>query len=142
LLLLLRAVLMWLVLLVAMSLNGAVRTAVLQPWLGARFAGQASCLSGACAIFALTGFFTARLGPVDSRGLFGVGLLWLLLTVAFESLVGHYVAGLTWDAVWADYDLLQGRLWPVVLLVTLGSPWLWGLLRRGHEPANKPRRTR
>ena len=113
-----------------MSVNGAVRALVLQPWLGEHLARQVSCLTGIGAILALAGIFTAKVVHAGSRRLLGVGLLWLLLTLAFELLVGHYVAGATWGALLADYDLSRGRLWPFVLLVTLCAPWLWGVLLR------------
>jgi hypothetical protein len=59
----------------------------------------------------------------------GVGLFWLVLTVTFEFLFGRYVAGASWEALLADYDVLRGRLWPLVLLTTLLAPSLWGIAR-------------
>jgi hypothetical protein len=58
--------------------------------------------------------------------LVGVGLV-------FETVMGRWVSHLSWDAVFADYDLARGRLWPLVLLATLVSPWLWGLRRGGAQ---------
>jgi hypothetical protein len=47
-----------------------------------------------------------------------------MATIAFEFLFGHYVMGHSWDSLWADYNVLQGRLWPLVLIVTLFGPML------------------
>ena len=52
------------------------------------------------------------------------------MTIGFELLLGHYVSGATWETQVADYNVLQGRWWPLVLLTTFLAPWLWGLLRR------------
>jgi len=103
---------------------------VLQPRLGEHLARQVASLLGACIILALTGPFVRRLGDAGSRQLLGVGLLWLVLTIGFELLLGHHVSGASWETQLADYNLLQGRLWPLVLFTTFLAPWLWGLLRR------------
>jgi hypothetical protein len=59
------------------------------------------------------------------------GILWGVLTVAFEFGFGHYVSGLGWDVLLADYDVRAGRLWPLVLLATVAAPWFWGVALRG-----------
>ena len=63
-------------------------------------------------------------GEVLRDALVKLGLFWTILTMAFEFLFGHYVMGHSWDALWADYNVLQGRLWPLVLIVTLFGPLL------------------
>jgi hypothetical protein len=126
----LKASIMWLVLLVAMMGNGLFRGLVLEPRLGEDVARQVASLLGVCILFALTGPFVMRLGSPGSGHLLGVGLLWLVLTVAFELLLGHYVTRASWETQLADYNLLGGRLWPLVLLTTLVAPWLWGFVRR------------
>jgi hypothetical protein len=130
--LLAKAVVMWLVLLVVMFANGTFRVLVLQPRLGEDLARQVACLPGMALILGLTWVFLDRVGgEPDARALLAVGLLWLALTVAFEFLFGHYVAGASWRSLLADYDLRRGRLWPLVLLTVLVAPWLLGALRRG-----------
>jgi hypothetical protein len=55
-----------------------------------------------------------------------VGILWAVLTVAFEFLAGHYAFGHPWPELLADYDLLRGRVWLLVLVTTLVAPrWAW-----------------
>lgn len=125
-----KALLMWLALLVAMMGNGAFRVLVLQPRLGEDLARQLACLTGIAIILALTAPFVRRLGNPASVQLLGVGFLWLLLTVAIELGFGRYVAGQSWEALLADYDVLRGRLWPFVLLATFLAPWLWGVVQR------------
>jgi hypothetical protein len=50
-----------------------------------------------------------------------VGLYWLLLTVAFEFLGGHYLFGKSWENLPADYNLMRGRVWVAVLVATAVS---------------------
>jgi hypothetical protein len=125
-----KAVAMWLVLLVAMFVNGTVRVLVLQPHLGEHLARQVAVLTGIAIILGLTRPFVRSLGRPSSRILAGVGLLWLALTVAFEFSFGRYVLGTSWEVLLADYDLLRGRLWPLALLVTATAPWLCSRFRR------------
>jgi hypothetical protein len=142
-----KAFLAWFVLLVLMFGNGVVRVGVLQPRLGEDVARRIASLTGVAIVLAFSGLFVRGLvtpmrgalaprGSVGSfaGGLLGVGALWLALTLAFEFGFGHYLSGMSWQALLADYDLLHGRLWPLVLIATLLGPWLWGLAlgrRRG-----------
>ena len=69
-----------------------------------------------------------RLSP---REALTIGVAWLLCAIAFEFGFGHYVDGLPWSRLLADYDLSQGRLlllvWSAVgvgpsVLACLASP--------------------
>lgn len=125
-----RALAAWLVLLVAMTANGFVRALVLQPRMGEPLARQVASILGVCIVLAVAGAFVRRLPDPASAPLVRIGLLWGLLTVAFEFGLGRYVSGLRWAEMLADYDLAAGRLWPLVLLATVAAPPLWGLALR------------
>ena len=126
-----RSITMWLVLLIVMFGNGVLRVAVLQPRLGEATARQVASLLGVALVFTLSGLFVGSLQAPSGAQLLQVGALWLGLTLVLETVMGRWVSHLSWGAVFADYNLLRGRLWPLVLLSTLVSPWLWGLLQRG-----------
>ena len=51
-----------------------------------------------------------------------IGTLWLALTIAFEFLAGHYLFRVPWHRILADYNILNGRIWILVLIVTLLAP--------------------
>ena len=76
----------------------------------------------AAIIFGLIYGYVGRLQGATRVFLVKLGLFWTILTIAFEFLFGHYVMGHSWDSLWADYNVLRGRLWPLVLLVTLFGP--------------------
>lgn len=116
-----------------MVCNGVVRVLLLQPRLGHSVARQASCLLGMGAILAISASFVRRLDDPTPTVLFRIGVLWLALTLAFELLFGHYVSGVGWEMLLADYDLLAGRLWPLVLLTTLLAPWLCGRVHKSRR---------
>jgi hypothetical protein len=100
---------------------------------GEERARQGACLTGVCIVVALSGLFVRALPKVTARQLLTVGASWLALTLAFEFLFGHFVAGMTWAALLEDYNLLRGRLWVFVLLATFLSPWFWGVMRGGRR---------
>lgn len=58
-----------------------------------------------------------------------VGFIWLLLTVAFEILFGRIVMGLSWEVLLAGYNLAEGGLMPLGLLVLFFSPVIAAKLR-------------
>ena len=52
------------------------------------------------------------------------------VAVAFELVFGHFVSGLSWSALLADYDIMRGRLWSLILVSVSLGPWFWGAVRR------------
>lgn len=126
----LRAIAIWLLLLVLAIANGAFREAVLVPRLGADAGHRVSTLT-LCALILLAVWLTIGwLRPVTLSSAFAVGGLWVVLTLAFEFLAGHYLFGRPWEVLWADYDLRAGRIWVLVLVVTLLAPALAAQVRQ------------
>jgi hypothetical protein len=60
---------------------------------------------------------------------YGVGVLWLVLTLAFEVGFGRFVLGASWERLAADYDVLEGGLLPLGMIVLLFAPLIAGKLR-------------
>lgn len=52
---------------------------------------------------------------LDRGRLIAVGVGWLLATVLFELGFGHWIAEHPWSRILADYHLLPGGLWLLVL---------------------------
>lgn len=59
----------------------------------------------------------------------GIGLLWAVLTLAFEISFGRFVVGATWERLLSDYNVLQGGLMPFGMIVLVLSPWIAGKVR-------------
>ena len=123
-----KALLAWFVLLVLMIGNGILRVNVLQPRLGEAAARQVASLTGVAIILAFSHLFVRWQAGATRRQLLQAGGLWLALTIVFEFLFGHYVSGMSWQALLADYNIFRGRLWPLILLAALLGPWLWGFV--------------
>jgi len=129
---LLRAFAVWVIILVFAIANGAAREHLLSPRLGGQTGHVVSTLVLCAAIFLVALLAIRWLGPRGRRGALLIGATWLGLTLAFEFLAGHYLFGNSWERLLADYNLLRGRVWILVLLATLFAPaWAFGWKRSG-----------
>jgi hypothetical protein len=125
-----RALVVWFAVLLLASLNGAARETWLIPRLGDQIGRALSTVILCGLVFLMAWLTIGWVGP-DSRGdALWVGALWLVLTLAFEFLVGHYGFGKSWSALLEDYDLSRGRIWVAVLVTVLLAP-LWTARMRG-----------
>ena len=133
---LLRAAVIWFGILVLASLNGAVRDLLLMPRLGDQTARAISTIV-LCGLVLLVTWRTIRwISPRSREDALRVGVLWVVLTLAFEFLAGHYLFHKPWTALLADYDLRSGRIWILALLTTLIAP-VWLAQDRGVHPGER-----
>jgi hypothetical protein len=123
-----RAVAVWAVLLVVAVASGGVRELVLAPRLGAALALTVGGLWLCLAVVAVAYGAAPWLGVREGRGLLLLGLGWLGLTLAFETIFG-LVRGQTLAELGAAYSFRGGNLWPVVLVVIVFAPCLAAWLR-------------
>jgi hypothetical protein len=125
-----RAIVIWVLLLGVAVLNGTAREFLLAPRLEAQAGHVASTMILCAAIFIVALAFTRWMGPRSRGGAMLIGAVWLALTLAFEFLAGHYLFGSSWERLFAEYDLLRGRVWILVLVATLFAPaWALGWSR-------------
>ncbi len=125
-----RAIVVWCVLLLLAVINGTAREVWLVRHLGAEIAHVLSTLMLCLWIMVAVWWLTPWLRLSSERQAVRTGLAWVVLTLAFESLVGHYLLGQPWSALLEGYDLKDGHIWPLVLIVTAASPWLAWRARR------------
>ncbi|HZW26264.1 MAG TPA: hypothetical protein VFF26_12335 [Gallionella sp.] len=120
----------WFAMLLVSALNGAVRDFGYGRHMPELLAHQLSTLIGTVLLGAVIRQYMRRWPFASARQALGVGLFWMVLTVAFEFLFFHYAGGHSWDALLANYDLSEGRLWPLILLWVAFAPYLFYRLRR------------
>jgi hypothetical protein len=117
-----RTVLIWFGLLIVATLNGGFREVLLVPRFG-RGVGQALSTIMLSLLIAGLGWISLPwIAPQTRRDAWTIGVLWVVLTLAFEFIAGHFVFGKPWRELMADYDVLHGRIWVMVLIVTLMTP--------------------
>jgi len=119
----------WLGMVILAILNGTIREKAYGKLMGELTAHQLSTLAGLILfgvyIWMLTGLFRIE----SSRQALLIGSIWLLMTVVFEFVFGHYVMGHPWDKLLNDYNILKGRVWSLMLIWTFVAPYICYRLR-------------
>ena len=116
----------WVLMAVVAVLNGAFRETFLVPRLG-EYAGHvlSTALLVAAILVISALYFAATATEYTRTELLLVGVLWTVLTVGFEFLVG-YAEGTPVSVTLGQYDVLAGQVWILVPLTLLVSPLLFG----------------
>lgn len=106
-------------------LNGVMREATYGKYLNELQAHQVSTGIGVLLFGLYIGAISRFWGFDSAEQALTVGCIWLGLTVAFEFTFGHYVAGHAWTKLLADYNILAGKLWVLVLVWITLAPFLF-----------------
>lgn len=104
--------------------NGTFRQYVLVPNLGMAVALPLSGLTLSLLVLVMTYLCTGFLGVESRSACFLVGAQWVLMTLAFEFLFGHFAVGKPWSELLQTFNILKGDLFSLVLLVTFFAPYL------------------
>ena len=124
-----RALVVWVLMLVVASVNGAVREAVLIPGMGDGTGRAVSTLSLSGLVLLLTYLTIQWIHPRSSRETWVIGALWVALTLAFEFLAGHFLFGTAWSQLLEDYNVFRGRIWILVLITIALAPFVCARMR-------------
>jgi hypothetical protein len=115
--------LLWLGMPILAIINGTIRNLFYKDALGELFAHQLSTASLMVLIGAYTWLFGFLWRIQSTNQALIIGLIWVSLTIAFEFLFGHYIIGHPWARLLHDYNILQGRVWLLVLIWTALAPF-------------------
>ena len=124
--LLLESFIIWILFVFLAVLNGTFRQKFISPKLGEYPGHVISTIILILLVFAVTFFFVRHLQTSLTRDLLTIGIFWVVLTVLFEFVFGHYAMGNPWSQLFADYNIFRGRLWCLVLLNNLIAPFICG----------------
>lgn len=116
----------WLIILPFMIMNGIFRELVVKQLVPAQGADAISAALGIAIVLMITRFTLRPLSGKSNAQLVRASLTLVMLTVAFEFAFGLLVDGKSWSELLANYEIWNGRLWPVVLAVIAFTPFLWG----------------
>ncbi len=124
-------VLAWVGMLVIAVANGALRQAAFAKVMSELRAHQLSTLTGSVLIGLFIWLVIRRWPPSSGRQALLIGLVWLLLTVAFEFFMGLVLVLVhrSLAEVLHDYNLLEGRVWVLFLIWLTLAPWAFFRLR-------------
>ncbi len=116
--------LVWLPMVLIAILNGAARDLLYGKKMTEIRAHQVSTASGAMLLSVYIWVVIQYLRPESAGQAIEIGLLWLVLTVAFEFIFGRFVAGHSWARLFGDYNIFAGRLWAPLLVWIALAPYL------------------
>lgn len=125
-----KALLIWLVILGAAFLNGGLRELVLVPSLGMPYALILSGVILSVCVLVIAVIAVPKLGPMTTHEALGIGVFWLLLTLLFEFGFGRLVQHKPWGELLEAYTFAGGNVWPIVLLVVVLAPVIAQRFRR------------
>jgi hypothetical protein len=120
----LKASVIWLVIALFAIANGIFRETVLVSLLGPKMALPVSGMILSLIIFIVTYLFFPFFSKNKTMTYFFIGLQWVLMTLLFEVLFGHYVVGRSWSDILKVFHIMKGNLFIIVLIVSLFSPLL------------------
>ena len=126
---LVRIVAWWAVILAVAVFNGGVREKLLIPLLGPSTALVTSGLILAFLVLAIAWVAVPGFGRLRAADYWRMGVIWLVLTVAFEFGFGMLGRGQDLAELLQAYTFQGGNLWLLVLASTLVSPRLAARLR-------------
>lgn len=125
----LRSLAVWLLIICAEIIHGILRAILLVPMVGEFRSNQIGIFTGSAIILAIAYFTIRWIGAQRPKETLVVGMIWLVLTVAFEVLFGRFVVGLSWDELLAGHNIAKGGLMPLGLLILLFSAVIASKLR-------------
>jgi len=124
-----RYILAWIAMPFIGIINGMIRQYGYSHFVGEQTAHQISTVTGII-LFGLYVWFVTLKWKIQSAGqALMIGMIWLCLTVAFEFLFGHFVMNNPWSVLLRDYNILEGRLWVLVLVFITLAPLIFYQLR-------------
>jgi glycerol uptake facilitator-like aquaporin len=115
------AAVFWLIFAAVATAAGIMRERWLVPRIGELRAHQLGTLL-VCAMFPMVIVIFVRRTRPSAHEARSIGVRWVLLAIAFEFGFGHYLDGLSWSRLLADYDLSRGRLLLLVWLTVGAGP--------------------
>lgn len=119
-----RSLAIWLLIICAEIIHGILRAVLLVPLVGEFRSNQIGVFTGSAIILAIAYFTIRWIGAKRPKETLLVGMIWLVSTVAFEVLFGRLVLGVSWERIASDYNVLNGGLMPLGLLVLFFSPMI------------------
>jgi hypothetical protein len=121
----LKYVIAWIIFPIIGIVNGIIRQIGYGKLMGELLAHQISTVTGII-LFGLYAWGLSFRWKIQSsvEAIF-IGLIWLALTIAFEFLFGHYVMKHPWSRLLHDYNILEGRLWVLVLIWITIAPYVF-----------------
>jgi hypothetical protein len=128
--LLLKTAMIWFIIAVFAVANGIFREKILAPYLGEMLAVPLSGITLSIIIFTITYLCFNLLSNNKSLVYLYIGIQWVIMTLVFEFVFGHFIIGKSWSELLQVFNILEGNLFTLALLSSLFSPILVSLIKK------------
>lgn len=116
--------LLWFPMLAIAILNGALRDLWYKNFIGELMAHQLSTITLILFFGLFIGFVFQRYPPSSSLQAILIGIMWVMMTLAFEFGFGLW-RGNSCSRLLQDYNVIEGRLWIFIPLWVMFAPYLF-----------------
>ena len=120
----LKTAMLWFVIALFAIINGIFRENVLAPYLGETVALPVSGVNLSMIIFTIMYLSIHMFGKNKYRTYLYIGIQLVTMTLLFEFIFGHYVLKNSWSELLQVFNILEGNLFIIALLVSFASPLL------------------
>jgi len=128
---LLRYFVAWFGMMIIAILNGAIRDGLYKSRVGDLAAHQISTVILLCILAGYFWLLTSIWHIASSLQAWAIGLMWLVMTLAFEVGMGRLILKKPWGELRHDYNIFAGRVWVLIPLWTLIGPYVCFRLKQG-----------
>jgi len=125
---LIKSILIWFSILPLAILNGGLRDKIIAHIIGIEYARPISALTLCLLIFLVSLLFIPKLGKGIRKDYIFMGLLWILLTIIFETGM-NLSLGNSYEEIIATYNITTGNLWLLVVIFIGIVPYLTAKLK-------------
>ena len=119
-----RYILLWFPMLFIAIMNGMLREFVFRKYMGDLTAHQLSTVSLIIFFAVYIGILMKRIPPASSEKALLIGILWMLMTLAFEFGFGAY-RGNSWSKMIGDYNIYKGHIWILIPVWVTIAPYIF-----------------
>jgi hypothetical protein len=118
-----KSIFIWLSIIPLAILNAGFRERIFTPLIGSKYSLPISGITLCILIFIVSMIFTPKLGKGDPKTYGYMGLLWVSLTLIFETGIG-FLMEKTVNEILKAYDITTGNLWLLVVIFIGCAPRL------------------
>jgi hypothetical protein len=125
----LKALCLWLIMVLLAIVNGFFRDSVLTSRIGEKRSLPLSGVLLSVSILLIVFISIPIFGNLSGLTYLLIGVLWFSLTLTFETVFVRLVRRQSWAELFQVFNLKEGNLFLLILVVTLFSPYLIAYLR-------------
>ena len=106
----LKTLLIWFLIALTETIHGILRTKFLVPRVGDFRSRQIGVATGSLLIFVITLNTLKWLNPSNNSQALEIGIIWFVLMLIFEFVIGHYFFRFPWKWLLDEYNIIKGKL--------------------------------